>query len=408
MSCDVELHLPRPHAAQQQMLDERARFNVACAGRRCGKSKFGIYVASEALLKGLPVGWFSPTYKMLTEHWRETCHVLKPLTVQKLEGEHRLQLATGGVLDMWSLENPDAARGRKYALIVVDEAAMVKDLLDAWNLALRPTLIDLRGGAWFLSTPRGRNDFMELYELGQNASEPDWMSWRFPTSANTKLPPGEIDAMRGTMTARAFEQEIEARFIDEVTGALWNYRMLDRNRVAEFPQLRRVVVAVDPAVTANEDSDETGIVAAGVDRPVTELEQAHGYVLADMSGTYSPRGWAERAIALYHAHEADCIVAEANQGGDMVKFTLRTVDHTVPVKLVHASRGKVIRAEPVAALDEAGRIHHVGHLSALETQMCTWSPIDDKLSPDRVDARVWAITDLMLKKPLRKARSWQG
>jgi phage terminase large subunit-like protein len=390
------------------MLAEAGRFNVGCAGRRTGKSKFGIRLTADTALAGYPCGWYSPTYRMLTEVWRETCRVLHPVTAQKLEGEHRLQLVTGGIIDMWSLENPDSSRGRKYKRIVVDEAAMVPNLLDTWNMVLRSTLIDFVGDAWFFSTPRGRNDFMALYEMGQSEAQPDWRSWRFPTSVNPYLPTAEVEAMRSTMTARAYEQEIEARFIDETTGALWTYRTLDRNRLDYHPELARVLVAIDPAVTANEDSDETGIICAGVDRPATQLAEAHGYTLADMSGVYSPRGWAERAIALYHAYEGDCIVAEANNGGDMVRYTLRTVDHTVPVKLVHASRGKAIRAEPVAALDEVGRIHHVGHFPELESQMCTWSPVDDDRSPDRVDARVWAFTELMLKRPMRVATSWQG
>jgi len=210
----------------------------------------------------------------------------------------------------------------------------------------------------------------------------------------------EIEGMRRTLPARAYEQEILARFIDEVSGALWKYALIDANRVPVAPQLARIVVAIDPAVSTNADSDETGVVAAGV----TGGELQHGYVLADRSGTYSPEGWARAAIDLYHELKADHIVAEANQGGDMVRFTLRTVDPQVPVKLVHASRGKQTRAEPIVALDEQGRVHHVGTLPDLETQMTTWSPVDDKDSPDRVDARVWALSELMLK----KTASWGG
>ncbi|HZL04351.1 MAG TPA: ATP-binding protein, partial [Coriobacteriia bacterium] len=185
---------------------------------------------------------------------------------------------------------------------------------------------------------------------------------------------------------------------------LWKYALIDTNRVPVAPQLARIVVAIDPAVSTNANSDETGIVAAGV----TGGELQHGYVLADRSGTYSPEGWARAAIDLYHELSADQIVAEANQGGDMVKYTLRTVDAQVPVKLVHASRGKQTRAEPIVALDEQGRIHHVGTLPDLETQMTTWSPVDDKDSPDRVDARVWALSELMLRKAKRIVHSFQG
>jgi phage terminase large subunit-like protein len=387
----IRLELPQRHAAQQQIIDEARRYNVACCGRRFGKTSLGLDLCIDPMLDGLPVGWFSPTYKTLSESWREVQTTLRTLTASANSSEHRLELITGGVLEMWSLQDHDAGRSRKYRRVIVDECAVVRDLMETWTNAIWPTLIDLRGDAYFLSTPKGRNDFQRLWDLGQNAAEPEWASWRFPSSANPYLPAGEIEAMRRRMPARAFEQEIEARFIDEVSGALWKYALIDANRVSAAPELARIVVAIDPAVSANPDSDETGIIAAGVD-----AGGQNGYVLADASGVYSPDAWARKAVELYHSLGADHIIAESNQGGDMVQFTLRTVDPTVPVRLVHASRGKVTRAEPVVALDEQARIHHVGIFAQLEMQMTTWSPVDDKDSPDRVDARVWALTELML------------
>lgn len=152
------------------------------------------------------------------------------------------------------------------------------------------------------------------------------------------------------------------------------------------------MVAIDPAITSNPDSDQTGIVACGVGRG----RLAHGYVLADASGRYSPDGWARRAIALYRELKADAIVAEANQGGEMVRHTLGTVDDRVPVRLVHASRGKETRAEPVSALFEQHRVHMVGRLDSLERQLVSRSPIDDATSPDALDAMVWGLSELML------------
>jgi predicted phage terminase large subunit-like protein len=152
------------------------------------------------------------------------------------------------------------------------------------------------------------------------------------------------------------------------------------------------VVAVDPAISANPESDETGIVAAAIQGVG---KGAHGYVLRDLSGRYSPNAWAKKAVDLYRELGADRIVAEGNQGGEMVRQTLKSVDANVPVKIVHASRGKQARAEPVAALYEEGRIHHVGALQGLEDQMTSWVPGEGD-SPDRVDALVWAMTELML------------
>lgn len=397
----IRLRLSRPHPAQRQVIDEARRFNVLVAGRRFGKSRLGLKLLADKALAAYPCAWCSPTYKNLADLWREAVANLQPVTRRKSETERRIELITGGVIDMWSLENPDVIRGRRYARVVVDEAAMVKDLADAWSLVLRPTLIDYQGDGFFLSTPKGRNDFMDFYERDTVKRDPEWKSWRFPSRANPHLPEGELDSMAHTYTSRAYEQEIEARFIDEVTGALWKLRELDALRVSEAPPLKRLVVGVDPAVTSNPDSDETGIVACGV----TGDDTPHGYVLADSSGTYSPDTWARKAVALYHSLSADYIAAEANQGGEMVRYTLRTVDPSVPVKLVHASRGKQTRAEPVVAIYEQGRIHHVGNFPDLELQMTTWSPVDDKESPDRVDALVWAMTELMVRhKPKKRVQ----
>ena len=392
------LDLTKRHPAQAQIAAEAARFNVACCGRRFGKSRLGIDLCVDPLLDGHPVGWFSPTYKMLAELWRETVETLRPVTAAVNVSEHRLELITGGVLDMWSLDSPDTVRGRHYARVIIDEAAMVRGLMDIWTSAIRPTLIDLEGDAYFLSTPKGRNDFQALYDLGQDAAQPEWRSWRYPTSANPYLKSSEIETMRRTMPARAFEQEIEARFIDEVSGALWKLALIDDYRAVAAPQLTRVVVAIDPAVSANASSDETGIIAAGID------ERDHGYVLADSSGTYSPLAWANKAVAQYDALGADRVVAEVNNGGDLVEANLRAVRSSVSYHAVHASRGKQTRAEPIAALYEQGRIHHVGIFPDLETQMTTWSPAEDRNSPDRVDALVWAFSELLLEQETQQVR----
>ncbi len=187
-------------------------------------------------------------------------------------------------------------------------------------------------------------------------------------------------------------QELDAELLEDLDGALWNRAMLDAGRVPLAPyNLARVVVAVDPSGGAGRNNDETGIVviALGHDRAA--------YVLADLSGRYSPDGWARAAIGAYHDFEADRIVAEANFGGGMVEATIRAVDHNVPVRMVHASRGKAVRAEPVVAFYEQHRVHHVGNLPALEDQLCGWEPGISKGSPDRLDALVWGITELMVR-----------
>jgi phage terminase large subunit-like protein len=196
---------------------------------------------------------------------------------------------------------------------------------------------------------------------------------------------------------RLGRQELYAEILDEASGALWNREILANAEVdvddpVEFAKtLNRVVVSVDPAVSSNAESDMTGIVVAGID--------VNGicYVLQDATDRFTPEGWAAKAVELYNLYGADRIVAERNQGGDMVRYTFKSVDETIPIKLVHASRGKFARAEPVSALYERSRVKHVKGLDALEDQLVQWEPLGSIGSPDRLDALVWAITELALK-----------
>jgi phage terminase large subunit-like protein len=193
------------------------------------------------------------------------------------------------------------------------------------------------------------------------------------------------DRYGGTTLGR---QELDAEMLEDAEGALWNRAMIEEGRVTRAPDLRRVIVAIDPAGGSNRNNDETGIIVAGMG------VDGHGYVLTDASGRYSPEGWARRAIACYMSHSADRIVAEQNFGGAMVEATIRAVSRVVPIRMVHASRGKAVRAEPVVALYEQRKIHHVGNFPALEDQLCTWEPNSGMPSPDRLDALVWAISEL--------------
>ena len=204
---------------------------------------------------------------------------------------------------------------------------------------------------------------------------------------------------------REYPATVDEAFYTDRPGALWTRETLQLNRVAAdgLPEMKRIVVAIDPATTANADSDETGIIVAGLG-----LDD-HAYVLADLSGKYTPAEWATAALNAYDKYNADRIVAEVNQGGDMVEHTLRSYDNKIAYKGVHASRGKTARAEPIAALDVQGRIHHAGIFGALEDQMCQFSPYANNASPDRVDARVWAMTELMLNRPKTEGpRVWGG
>lgn len=198
-----------------------------------------------------------------------------------------------------------------------------------------------------------------------------------------------LEQYEGTRLGR---QELAGELLEDTPGALWTRKMIDDQRVGKAPELVRIVVAIDPAVTSGEDSDETGIIVAG--RSVN----GHYYVLRDVSGHFTPQTWAQRALWCYSEYSVDRIVAETNNGGDLVEHTLRTAQRNVSFRKVTASRGKRVRAEPVAALYEQGRVHHVGSFDDLEEQMINFVPDIMDSPDDRVDALVWALTDLEEKR----------
>lgn len=299
--------------------------------------------------------------------------------------KRRLTWPNGARATTFSADKPDMLRGPEHDGAWGDEPA-------AWRFgqeAIDNLEFGLRRGrnprAVLTTTPKPTKLVRQL--LADPGTHPTRGS-TFENAAN--LAPRFLDRMRqryeGTRLGR---QELLGEILDDTPGALWTRARLELLRVRQPPEMIRIVVGVDPAATSGEDADETGIVVAGLG------VDGHGYVLDDRTVRGSPREWASAAIAAYHEYRADRIVAEVNNGGEMVGFTIATVDPTAAFKAVYASRGKRTRAEPIAALDEGGRIHHVGYFAELEDQLCTWVPGED--SPDRLDARVWAFTELFLE-----------
>jgi phage terminase large subunit-like protein len=297
--------------------------------------------------------------------------------------KRRITFHNGAIATTYSADEPDRLRGPNHDLAWADEIAAWR-YPEAWAQLMFGLRIGDRPRVVATTTPKPTRLIRELVERNDVAVT---RGSTYDNAAN--LSPAFLDEMRqqyeGTRLGR---QELNAEILLDADGALWTRDMLDDARTTSVPPLKRIVVAVDPAVTSNADSDETGIVVAGID------SQGRGYVLEDRSLKASPSEWAAAAVTGYHVHKADRIVAEANQGGDMISHTIRTVDASVPVKLVRASRGKRTRAEPVAALYEQGRVAHAGLFPELEDQLCTWTP--DGPSPDRLDALVWALTELMV------------
>lgn len=213
------------HSGQRQILERARRFNTVPCGRRFGKTTMGLAIAAcgapevpGGLLAGYPVGWFAATYKLLDEAWRASRAFLRAYTTRVDSQQRRIELTTGAAFDFWTLEDVDAGRGRKYALALVDEAAMARNLQEAWEQSIRPTLTDYQGGAWFFSTPKGRNYFHQLCQRGGDPRFPDWANHPAPSLANPMLSATEIEAARVSLPERVFAQEYLAEFIEDGAG----------------------------------------------------------------------------------------------------------------------------------------------------------------------------------------------
>jgi len=302
---EIRLTLPAPHAAQRRVLHESKRFNVLPCGRRWGKTVLGIDRGSEAVLRGLPVAWFAPSYKILADAWRELVRALRPVTTRVQESEHRLELLTGGVIEAWSLDGPDPARGRKYGRAILDECGLVAKLEEAWNGAIRPTLADLRGDAWFLGTPKGRNYFWQAYQRGLDPAQDEWRSWSMPTSTNPFIPADEIEAARRTTPDRFFRQEYLAEFLDDAGG------------VFRYVVERSTAAAQSHAISGHEYvmGVDWGKLA---DFSVFSVIDASGRCQAalDRSNGVEYQLQLQRLRALYWKFQPKAIIAERNSMGE--------------------------------------------------------------------------------------------
>ena len=303
--------------------------------------------------------------------------------------KRRLTWPNGSIATAFSAEVPSQLRGPQHHWAWADEAAAWTDapkgdVLDtAWN----NLMLGLRLG----STPRcvvtttPKSNALTRVILARSSTAVTRGS-TYDNLGNL-APSFRAQVLATYEGTRIGRQELLGELLEDVEGALWTIAAIDESRVQGAPDLRRIVVAIDPSGGSGPNNDEQGIIVAGLG------VDGELYILADRSCSLSPHGWASRAVGAFHEFHADRIVAEVNFGAAMVESTIRQVDAHVPVKPINASRGKVQRAEPVAALYEQGRVHHVGALAKLEDQMTTWTP-QDGTSPDRLDALVWAVTEL--------------
>lgn len=325
-----------------------------------------VMVEGESGILAISPPWFRPTYE---------------------PSKRRLTWPNGAIATTYSADEPDRLRGPQHSFAWGDEPASWR-YPEAWDMLQLGLRLGTRPRSIMTGTPKPIRLIRDLL------ARKDCHVTRGSTYDNrSNLAKPFLDAIvkkyEGTRLGR---QELYAEVLDDVPGALWSRRCLDDYRVQKAPDLQRVVVAIDPPATSGEEANEAGIVVAGVDA------SGVAYVLEDWSQRASPEEWARKAIAAYRKWDADCLAAECNQGGEMVERVIKSVAD-VPVKLVRATRGKYVRAEPASALYEQGRVKHVGVHPVLEEQMTSFTPEraadrSDGFSPDRVDALVWAITEL--------------
>lgn len=419
---EYRVRLRRPHPKQGEFVDSSAKRIYVRAGRRGGKTEGVVIKAVRRFLAGDRVLYGTPTAEQIDTFWAGVTRALaEPIEAgiyQKNETRHIISLAgnvaNDGTVIADSVQriraktayNADTLRGDSADLLILDEYQLMNE--DAWELVGAPMLLDRDGDACFVFTPpslrtktvsRARDPLHAIKAFREAAKDTSGRSavFHFRSADNPHLSQVALAEITKDMTNLAYRQEIEAEDIDEIPGALWKradilYAEPPHATNAEGRDLGRdlvrVAVGVDPA-GSTPGGDKIGILicAKGSD--------GNGYVLDDRTIHGLPDVWARRAIAAYHEFRAGKIVAESNFGGEMVRDVISTRDSSVPVELVPASRGKAVRAEPVSALYEQHRVFHVRAFPELEEELVSWSPESGR-SPNRLDALVWAFTELMV------------
>lgn len=374
-----EVHLPKPHAKQAEYINCTAKRIVLKAGRRGGKTVSSGIKAVENFMKGRRQLYAAPTQEQVGRFWYVVTTALywqiRAKIFRKNESEKFIErVGTEQRIKAKTAWNADTLRGDYADDLFFDEWQLMNE--DAWGLVGAPMMADKDGNATFIYTPPSlhsrsiskANDAQHAAKLFnkakrlQESGDPRWAAFHFTSMDNPYISQKALRELSGDMSALAYRMEIMAEDIDEAPGALWTRKTIDDYRLYEGPkEYDRIVVAIDPSTTKR--GDECGIVVCG-------KKGKQGFILADRSIQGSPLVWAKEAIKAYKEFEADKMIAESNQGGEMVEITLHQVEKNIPVKLIHASRGKQTRAEPISALYEKGRVHHIGNFNKLEDELC--------------------------------------
>jgi predicted phage terminase large subunit-like protein len=351
---DIRLVLPRPHEAQQVILREAKRYNVLACGRRFGKTTLGGNLLSDPVLKdALPCAWFAPTYRLLEEAYNDHKRIYQPVIRRAVQTPApRIELITGAAIDYWTLDDPSTvARGRKYKRVIIDEAAMARHLEQAWTEAIRPTLTDYKGDAFFLSTPKGSNYFKTLY--GMAGADPDWMAWQMPTTANPWIDPTEVDKAGESLPSIAFRQEYLAEFVD-AAGARIKREWL---RYGDCPEGLPTYIGVDLAISTKSEADYTGVAV------VSRGEDGTIYV-RDINRTRADFASVLRFIeAMADKWKPSMIgIEQVQYQAAVVQELLRRTK--LPIRGIRPDRDKVTRFAPLEARYEQSQVMHCQGLPA--------------------------------------------
>lgn len=400
--------LRRPHPIQLRIRDSTAKRKIIRAGRRGGKTVIAATICVEKFLQGLRPLYAAPTSDQLETFWFEVKKALQePIDAgifKKNETDHTIERSgTKNRIKGKTAWDSNTLRGDYTDYLVLDEFQLMNE--DTWGVVGAPMLLDNDGAALFIYTPpslstrsvskaRDPQHAAKMFQKAEQDTSGRWEAFHFTSFDNPHISKNALNEITKDMTDLAYRQEILAKDINEAPGALWTRKLISDNSVTGHPDLVRIVVGVDPT---GGTSNETGIVVAGKD------DNGHGYVIDDKSLLGTPGEWGDAVITAYNRNQADVIVAETNFGGDMVESTIMGIaDVTNQVcryKNVHASRGKAVRAEPIVARYEKGIIHHVGTFPIMVDEMVLWVPGESKYSPNRIDALVWALTELFLEQP---------
>lgn len=383
----AQIEIPDLHPAQRRMLAESRRYNVAVCGRRFGKT----FLAADVLLNGprkkgaihgYPVALYAPTYQTMLESWRKLVTILKPLTEKKSEQDKRIDLVTGGVVEFWSLDNPDAGRGRKYATVVIDEAAMIKRLEEGWEQNIQPLLLDYQGEAWIVSTPKGDNYFKTLFDRGYAGNpnrDEQWQSWQLPTWENPYISRDDVEKMRQSMPQLAFMQEIEAQFV----SFAGTFIKAEHIQVGTPPEGMKLYQGVDLAISMKENSDFTAIVTVGVDEATGRV-----WIVDAERRRVGFRGALDfiREKAM-RWRPVDIAVEVVQYQAAVVEELLRSTD--LPVRKVRPDKDKLTRAQSLITRYENLVVWHSSNLpSDFTNELLSFGP--DCEHDDFVDAAVYA------------------